>query len=252
MVDIKELEDLDVVWSMDRNIQLLLGALKDIKGAGDQEKRSVLEIVEKKIAEIEDYYYRPVDSRDLYDELSTMFEELSETGKAEDYYGRIAKMDSSLLFNKARLHNFFGNNKKAVELYKKALELMPDFVDAQKGLKTAEKRYFKSVNQLEKLEEKAEKRDDAKGYIDLGRALADVGRMMDAYDTYDMALRCDPENAEALARKGAMLQSMKKFNEAVELFQKALSIYPKSMIAKRGMNYAEYYFKNPDSDLYRE
>ena len=104
---------------------------------------------------------------------------------------------------------------------------------------------------LKKLVGAAQRGANAKDLIKLGQALADLGRMDDALAAYAQATELDPKDDEAIARKGTALESMKHFEEAVELFQHALELNPKSMIAKRGINYADYYFTHPDSDYYK-
>lgn len=252
MIDLSEIENLDVVLSTKYNISLLLKTLDDISNSSNVELEKSMKIVEKKILEIEDYYLRPVDSREVYEKLSAAFKTNNENEKADEYYKRIARMDSDLFEFKGRLHNFFGNNKKAMEYYQKSVEFMPENQAAQNGFKKARNRFMKSSEQLEKFGAEATKSQSVKSYIKFGRALADVGRMEEAFDAYAEALTIEPENDEAMARKGTALESLNRFDEAVELFKKAQAINPKSMIAKRGINYASYYFNHPNSEYYKD
>lgn len=252
MINISELENLDVTISRERNISLLLQILGDINNLFNTDLKNCMKVVEKKILDIEDYYLCPVDSREVYEKLSTVFKTQGEIKKAQEYYHRIAKMDSDLFEFKGKLHNFFGNNKKSMEYYQKAFEYWPENEAAQKGFKRAENRVMKSKKQLEKLKVKVNTCNDAKSYIKLGQALADIGRIEDALSTYTKALTVESGNEEAMARKGTALESLNRFDEAIELFKKALEINPKYMIAKRGINYAEYYFNHPDSEYYED
>ena len=161
-------------------------------------------------------------------------------------------MDSNLYEFKGRLHNFFGNNKKAMEYFEKAQEFWSENVSAQKGFVRSQNRVVKSSKQLLKFEADAQNKQNAKSFIKYGQALADLGQMDEALNAYSKALSASPDSDEAMVRKGTALESLNRFEEAYELFKKALGINPKSMIARRGINYAEYYFTHSDSDYYKE
>lgn len=249
---IGELRELDVEWSMEKNVSLLLKGLNDLKNLPASEIDELLEVLERKVLEIEEYYMRPVDSRDVYQGISDALENAGNGERAVEFHKRIAKMDSSLYEFKGALQNFFGNNKKAMEFYQKALTILPNNAMAQKGYLRAEKRFNKSRKVLDVVVKKTERTPNARNYVVLGKTLGDLGRMEEAFDAYESAVADDPENVEALARKGAALESMNMFKEAVEYFERALNINPKSLIARRGMNYADYYFKNPESEYYRD
>ena len=252
MKNLSELENLDITMSMGDNISILMNSFDEIKKFSNTEFENYLKIIEKKILEIEDYFCRPVDSKKVYQNLSDIFKQNGDLKRSEVYFKRIDKMDSELFEFKGRLHNFFGNNKKAMKYYEKSIEFWPENEEAQKGYKKAQKRFVNSSQQLEKIKLEARNKKNAKSYIKLGRALADIGNIEEAFQAYSKALTLDPGNDEALARKGTALESLNRFEEAVELFYKALEINPKSMIAKRGINYAEYYFSHPDSDYYKD
>jgi hypothetical protein len=49
-----------------------------------------------------------------------------------------------------------------------------------------------------------------------------------------------------MAKKGAALEGLGRFDEAVVLFNKVLEEKPTSQIAKKGLNLAEYFSENPD------
>jgi len=252
MNELTELENLDVAMNMENNISLLLQSLDRLSDFSGSEQVDGMKIIEKKLIEIETYFYRPVDSREVYEKLSSILRDRGELEKADEYYTRIARMDSNLYEFKGRLHNFFGNNTKAQEYYKKAFEFWPDNEDARKGFTRSQNRVAKSSKQLSKLESVAQNRNNAKSFIKYGQALADLGRMDEALDAYAKALTADPDSDEAMVRKGTALESLNRFKEAYELFKKAMDINPKSMIARRGINYAEYYFTHSDSDFYKD
>ena len=252
MNELTELANLDVAMNMKNNISILLQALDQLNELTDSERKERMKIIEKKVLEIEDYFYRPVDSREVYEKLSSTLRDHGEGEKAEEYYTRIARMDSNLYEFKGRLHNFFGNNTKAMEYYKKAFDSWSDNEAARKGFTRSQNRVTRSSKQLSKLESDAQDSKNAKSVIKYGQALADLGRMDDALDAYSKALAASPDSDEAMVRKGTALESLNRFEEAYELFKKALEINPKSMIARRGINYADYYFTHSESDYYQD
>ena len=130
MNEIKKFENLDVAMDMNNNISLLLQILGDVNELTEHEKNEHIKIIEEKVLEIETYFYRPVDSRDVYEKLSSSLRESGENEKADEYYKRIGRMDSNLYEFKGRLYNFFGNNKKAMEYFEKAQEFWSENVSA--------------------------------------------------------------------------------------------------------------------------
>ena len=111
MYDRSELESLDVTWSMDTNVAVILKALNNIDRVNDSDKRTILDIIEDKVLKIEDYFCRPVDSKEVYEKLSANLEYVGDAEKASEFHKRIAKMESELFEFKGRLHNFFGKEQ---------------------------------------------------------------------------------------------------------------------------------------------
>ncbi len=52
-----------------------------------------------------------------------------------------------------------------------------------------------------------------------------------------------------MAKKGAALQGLGKYAEAVKMFEAALEIKPKSQIGKKGINLTEFFAENPGFEL---
>jgi Flp pilus assembly protein TadD len=73
-----------------------------------------------------------------------------------------------------------------------------------------------------------------------------MGKLEEAMQYFDKAISLDPGNPDALGKKGAALEGLGRFNEAVPLFNRALEIKPNSLIAKKGLNLADY-FTSSDS-----
>ena len=77
-------------------------------------------------------------------------------------------------------------------------------------------------------------------YLDRGFVYVWMGDLDLGLADYNRAIDLDPEDPNALAKKGAALEGLGRWKEAVPLFEKALSIKPASQIAKKGMNLAKF------------
>jgi len=62
-----------------------------------------------------------------------------------------------------------------------------------------------------------------------------AGDLNDALKALDEALALEPRHFEALALKGAILQEMKRYREAMEAYEQALLIYPRLPPAKQAL-----------------
>ncbi|UCH89401.1 MAG: tetratricopeptide repeat protein [Thermoplasmata archaeon] len=245
----KELKDLDVEWSMAKTIEILNKALEKIelepsgkgakiKGKGDFDE--LFALIQTKIAEAEEYYWRPVDDPKIYSRMQEISKALDNKELAEEYGKKIGEMEADKWEFEARLQNFYGNNIKALEFYNKALECLPDMEDAQKGKKSTEKKITKAEKDLPKLEDNVKKKpEDAALWIKMGIAQADLGNVDDALSSFEKAVGIAPDNPDAWVRKGFILALQGDFKSAMECCEKTLELNPNSMLAKRGRNYAE-------------
>lgn len=245
----KELKELDVEWSMKKTIEILNKALKNIeiensgkgaklKGKGDFDE--LFGLIQTKIKEAEEYYWRPIDDPAIYERMKEISLALNNKNLANEYGSKIGEMEADKWEFEARLNNFYGNNSKALEYYNKALEFMPEMEEAQKGKKSVEKRIEKSEKQLPKLKENVEKKPkDAELWVKFGIAQADLGNTEEALSSFDKAVKLAPENPDALVRKGFILALKGEYQQAMEYYEKTLELNPNSMLAKRGRNYAE-------------
>ena len=249
VIDMKELKELDVEWSMKKTINIINKALDKIeidisgkgakiKGKGDFDEIFVL--IQQKIKEAEEYYWRPIDDPDVYNRMKDISLALNKKKLAEEYGGKIGEMEADKWEFEARLNNFYGNNTKALEFYDKALEHMPQMEEAQKGKKAVEKRLAKAEKDHVKLTENVKKKPkDAELWVKYGIAQADLGNVEDALLSFEKATGLSPENPDAWVRKGFALALQGDFKKAMECYEKTLELNPNSMLAKRGRNYAE-------------
>jgi tetratricopeptide (TPR) repeat protein len=240
-----EIHSLDVSWDMDRTIKVIMSSLSkvDLNRAPEltEEAIEILSIVDKKLREVEEYFDRPLDSPDVYRKLVEIAKARNDNEMESHYMDRIRLFEANEWEFKGRQQNFFGNNTEALRCYEKALELVPDLELALTGKEKAAKRVEKALKSLTKMEAKVQDDpDNADSWYKLGILYLDLARIQDALDSYDKALSIDPNHVDALCRKGTALEGVGRYKEAVHYFEEALSIKPTALIAKRGMNYAEF------------
>lgn len=248
----KELAELDVQWSMSKTCEVISKALDDVEKKGPKGASELLDLVEKKVKEAEDFYWRPLDQSEIYTRLGSIFEGIGKKAEAQKYLSKIKEQEAAKWEFRGRLQNFFGDNKRAAKYYAKALELQPDFPEAKKGLETAKKRLDKADAEIKKLEATIEKKPGIMAnVVKLGNCLADKGDLKGATEKFEQVLKSEPNNVDALCRKAHMLESVGNYKDAKPLLEKAMVIKPSSLAAKRGLNYANYFIEHSD-EIFKE
>ncbi len=139
----------------------------------------------------------------------------------------ISKFSSEVLKN---LKEYFA---KQEEQYK-AEQIDKKKKDALKHFDRATLYYYRGNHELALNEiEKAIELDRQAEYLNLkGLVLTELGRDKEAKDTYEEALKLEPNLAEIYNNFGLLYIKTKKLNQAVEMFQEAI---------KRNVNYSLAY-----------
>jgi tetratricopeptide (TPR) repeat protein len=245
MNPMQELAELDVSDSMKRNIEALSSAMDTIDTEKPTDAKEKLGNIHRKVKEIEDYFWRPVDSKEVYERLILIANELEDQEKSKHYHYQINLSEANELEFKGRVQDFFGNKVKAVEYYAKALELISIHELAgpahNKARKSIEKARHDTGNIEKKLEEHV---NDPKLWFKFGVANLNLGEVEKSIECFDKVIELDPVNPEAYARRGTAMESLGDYTGAKKYLEKALELKPTSMIAKRGMNYAEYFLEH--------
>jgi protein O-mannosyl-transferase len=125
-----------------------------------------------------------------------------------------------------------GRRDEAMDHYRQALRLKPDYFLAHNNLATtlvASARYPEAVDELRAA--LAEKPDDPLALNGLGVALVHLGRLPEAIETLKDALRADPNFAMAHTNLGFALHDSGDVPQAMEQFRQALEINPDSVSA---------------------
>ena len=145
-----------------------------------------------------------------------------------------------------------GKLEEAAKSYETALLLKPDYAGAYTNLGSV----LKNQNKLQDAEvafEKAITIDPKipQTYNNLGETLQKQGKLDKAIKAYGMALSINPRFAEALNNRGAALQELNRLDEAIDDYQKALSINPQYTDAKKNyLTIIKFYSpKNADESL---
>jgi len=128
---------------------------------------------------------------------------------------------------------------KAAELYRKAIELDPNYAAAYNNLGTALSD-LKRYDEAEVAYRKAIELDpnDALTYNNLGAALNDLKRYDEAEAILRKALELDPNDALAYTNLGAALRELKRVDEAETILRKALELDPNDALAYNNLGAA--------------
>ncbi len=252
------LENLDVTDSMKDNIKIFQNIIDDLSvdwnspgNISNDKKELVLNTLndmDKKIDEIEDYFWRPLDSPEIYEQLKKMAVALGEEGKIKKFDTKLNRIAANDLEFKGRVQNFYGNNTVALKYYEQALDLSPDHELSGAGREKATKSLARAREDLPKLEKKLiDKPGDTKALLKYGQALLNLDRAKEAIEMFDKLIEREPDNPDGWARRGNAMLSLGQYEESKKYFNKALEIRPTGTTAKRGKNYALYFLGELDA-----
>jgi tetratricopeptide (TPR) repeat protein len=242
MNELQELTDLDVSDSMKNNIEALFNAIKSIETENTSEANEKLNQIHSKVVEIEEYFWRPVDSENVYQKLIEISKGLGDEEKASHYEYQIKLRKANELEFKGRVQDFFGNKTEAVKYYEEALELIPIHELALPAKTKALKSIEKAQNELPKIKRKLEtNKKEPKLWLKYAVAHMNLGDVKRAIDFFDRVIELNPTDPDAHARRGCAMESLGDYRGAKKYLERALELKPTSMTAKRGLNYAEYF-----------
>jgi tetratricopeptide (TPR) repeat protein len=256
----KELEKLDVTLNMSRNVEVIVAAIEStglgLDPSGNPTvqdvptSRDVLQLIDVKVKEAEEYFWRPLDSPEVYKRLTDLAVAVGDSGMAKDYKIKMRLIEANEFEFLGRMSRFYGNNKKALEHYTKALELAPDHPLAGPDAEKASKAVEKAHGELEKAQRTIESSpEDKKAWYRQAVAYMNLDKADEAIESYHRTTGLDPENADAWAKEGTALLSLERYDEARPLLEKALELKPNSLTAKRGLNYIRYFTTGVATDL---
>jgi tetratricopeptide (TPR) repeat protein len=136
--------------------------------------------------------------------------------------------NSPLLYNiRGACHLALGQLDAAVKNFEQALDIKPDYADAQCNLGVT----LKKLGQLEEAVKSYEKTlaikpDYVEAHSNLGITLQELGQLEEAVKSYEKALAIKSDYADAHNNLGNTLQKLGQLDEAVKSYDKALAIKP--------------------------
>jgi tetratricopeptide (TPR) repeat protein len=117
-----------------------------------------------------------------------------------------------------------GKTEAAIEQYREALRIKPDYVHARTNLAKAMRGRFEQAV--------AQNPGDPVARYDLGNALADAGLAGEAIEQYEAALRLKPDYADAHKSLGAVLVLVGSLEDAVRHYEASVRSNPNDPTAR--------------------
>ena len=115
-----------------------------------------------------------------------------------------------------------GEHEKALEAFREAVDLKPDFARGYQRIGTALGQRGRHKKALEAFQEAARlEPDSARNHHDIGFALASLGRYEEAVEPYKEALRLQPDFPRAYKNLAAALRRLGRKKEADSCMQRA-------------------------------
>ena len=124
-------------------------------------------------------------------------------------------------------YNELGNHSKAIEAYKQAIHINPDYLSAYSGLGGV---YFGLGNFAEAVESFKQviriNPNDASVYNILGFSYLALNNYAKAIEAHQQAIRIDPDNFNAHSSLGLVYSMLGNYIKAIEAYQQAIHINP--------------------------
>jgi predicted O-linked N-acetylglucosamine transferase (SPINDLY family) len=157
-------------------------------------------------------------------------------------------------YNFANVLKKQGNMEKAIEHYQQAIQLKPSYVQAYYNLGNTliEQSQFKSaMTYFQKATEL--KPNFVEAHNNLGITLEEEGKNEEAISSYQRAISIRPNFVEGHRNLGLNLEKQGKINEARQVFQSVLAIEPENTLFKLHVETMcpSVFFSNEEIDQYR-
>ena len=136
--------------------------------------------------------------------------------------------NSPILFNMlGAVFSAQNESDKAIENYKKAIKLNPNYAQAYNNLGTVLNKLYKTNEAIDSYKKALSlKVDFAEAYNNLGNAIRDLNRPKDALWYFEKAIKIKSNYVEAYNNLGATYEELGNIKEALINFQKAVKIEP--------------------------
>ena len=127
-----------------------------------------------------------------------------------------------------------GNLDEAIEAYKKAISIHPDYAEAHNGCNVLQEQG--DLDEAIEAYKKHLKPDYAEAHNNMGVALQDQGNLEGAMEAYQKAISIKPDYAEAIYNDGVTLQMQGALDKANLAYNNAISIIPNFTRAHRNLS----------------
>jgi tetratricopeptide (TPR) repeat protein len=130
-------------------------------------------------------------------------------------------------YNLGVAYGELGRYQDAVEAFKQAIRIKPDYAEAHCNLGVAYGKLGRWQEAIEAFSQAIKiKTDYAEAHYNLGVAYGKLGRYQEAVEAYKQAIRIKPDYAEAYYNLGVAYGELGRYQEAVESYKQAIRIKP--------------------------
>ena len=135
--------------------------------------------------------------------------------------------DTNLYFFLGFTYAMLQRYQEAMEAYKEAIRLKPNYAEAHYNLGLAYGNLGRYQEAVEAYKQSIRvKPDDAVAYINMGTAYGGLGRNQEAMEAYKQAIRLKPNYAEAHYGLGLAYGNLGRYQEAVKACKEAIRLKP--------------------------
>jgi tetratricopeptide (TPR) repeat protein len=164
------------------------------------------------------------------------------TALAEILYRRVIDSEGGHAvanYGLALLCGLQGRLPEAVEAYREAIAIRPDFTDAYINLGTTCLALGHPEDAIALYRQAiAIDPENAMAHCNLGKALQDLGRIDEAVESYQHAITCEPNAAVAHVNLGAALLERRAWDDAAAISRRAIALQPDSALAHANLGTA--------------
>ena len=169
-------------------------------------------------------------SIDIYNILGIANARLRRFDKAIDCFKKVLQIKPDFADghnNLGIILKDIGRREEAIDCFTRALQIKPDYVGAHYNLGIVRKDLGQREEAIDGFTKALQiKPDFAEAHNNLGIVLKDLGRREEAINCYTKALQIKPDYAEAHNNLGIVLKDLGRREEAIDCYTKALQINP--------------------------